>query len=356
MGIVTISPEPGLICLDDDVCIVIIVFGGCAMFKRILIVLICFVVALWANNSRLFSSSNEKGQTKILAHRGVHQTYHRKDLQSKTCTADRIDIPTHDFLENTIPSMEAAFDAGADVVELDVYLTADGRWAVFHDWTVDCRTDDQGKIRDKTMAELKQLDIGYGYTADGGKTFPFRGKGVGMMPELYEVFDAFPDKQFLVNFKSNNRDEGEAIAADIKQNAMWRQSIWAVYGSPLSVAAALENDKQLQGYSKPILFSCLKSYALLGWSGYVPESCRNTKLSIPSNYAPWLWGWPYKFTERMKSVGSDVILLGPYQKGDPGTVGIDSAEMLDSVPLNFDGYVWTNKVQDIAPLLRGDKM
>ena len=31
-------------------------------------------------------------------------------------------------------------------------------------------------MRDKTLAELQALDIGYGYTADGGKTFPFRGR------------------------------------------------------------------------------------------------------------------------------------------------------------------------------------
>ena len=37
--------------------------------------------------------------------------------------------------------MRAAFDSGADVVELDVHLTPDGKFAVFHDWTLDCRTD-----------------------------------------------------------------------------------------------------------------------------------------------------------------------------------------------------------------------
>ena len=45
-----------------------------------------------------------------------------------------------------------------------------------------------GNVSDYTMAELKKLDVGYGYTADEGKTYPFRGKGVGMMPELSEVF------------------------------------------------------------------------------------------------------------------------------------------------------------------------
>jgi glycerophosphoryl diester phosphodiesterase len=43
------------------------------------------------------------------------------------------------------------------------------------------------------MTSLKKLDIGYGYTADGGKTYPFRGKAIGLMPTLTEVLQAFPD-------------------------------------------------------------------------------------------------------------------------------------------------------------------
>ena len=60
----------------------------------------------------------------------------------------------------------------------------DGQLSVFHDYDLSMRTNGAGNISDYTMAELKQLDIGYGYTADGGKTFPFRGKGIGLMPEL----------------------------------------------------------------------------------------------------------------------------------------------------------------------------
>ena len=55
-----------------------------------------------------------------------------------------------------------------------------------------------------TLADLKTLDVGYGYTADGGKTFPFRHKGVGLMPSLDEVIAAFPGKRFLIHIKSND--------------------------------------------------------------------------------------------------------------------------------------------------------
>jgi glycerophosphoryl diester phosphodiesterase len=74
--------------------------------------------------------------------------------------------------------MRAAFNKGADMVEFDVQPTTDGQFAVFHDWTLNCRTNGAGVTRDHTMKELKALDVGYGYTADGGKTYPFRGKGV----------------------------------------------------------------------------------------------------------------------------------------------------------------------------------
>lgn len=120
-------------------------------------------------------------------------------ITNETCTASRIYPPEHPYLENTIPSMEAAFQYGADIVELDVHITADGKFAVFHDWTVDCRTNGHGVTREHTLAELKKLDIGYGYTADGGKTYPFRGKGMGLLPSLHEVLERFPDKPFLIH-------------------------------------------------------------------------------------------------------------------------------------------------------------
>jgi glycerophosphoryl diester phosphodiesterase len=63
------------------------------------------------------------------------------------------------------------------------------------------------------MADLKILDVGYGYTADGGKTFPFRGKGVGLMPSLAEVLQTFPGRRLLINVKSNDPAEGEKLAS-----------------------------------------------------------------------------------------------------------------------------------------------
>jgi len=84
----------------------------------------------------------------------------------------------------------------------------------------------------------------------------------------------------------------------------------------------------------------------------VPEACRNTRLMLPVNIAPFVWGWPNLFLERLREAGTRVILLGPYGAGDPGTAGIDSAEQLAQVPDGFDGYIWTNKIETIGALVR----
>src|ERR1700754_760792 len=132
-----------------------------------------FILATFLINTDLLAPPAES-RPLLIAHRGLGQTFHREGLTAETCTANRIYPPEHPYLENTIDGFAAAFAAGADIVEFDVHPTTDGDFAVFHDWTVDCRTEGHGITREKSLAELKALDIGYGYTADGGKTFPFR--------------------------------------------------------------------------------------------------------------------------------------------------------------------------------------
>ena len=89
---------------------------------------------------------------------------------------------------------------------------------------------------------------------------------------------------------------------------------------------------------------------IIGWSGVVPETCKNTLVAVPMDYAPLLWGWPHKFTQRMGAAGSTVILWGPYD-GTGFSSGIDDLETLSRVPDQFDGIIWTNKIEVVGPLL-----
>lgn len=318
------------------------VLGGFAVFL--------FAIVLY--NASWFEAPHGDGKIRLISHRGVHQTFSKEDVGNDTCTADRIHPPTHDLIENTLPSMEAAFAAGADVVELDVHLTPDKVFAVIHDWTVDCRTEGTGVTEELGIDYLQSLDVGYGYTADGGKTYPLRGKGVGLLPTLDDVLTRFPDKQFLVNFKSRRAEEGEALASLIAAHPDWRNAIWASYGGAEPTEKSIDLIARLRGYTGRSMMKCLIDYELTGWTGIVPQSCRDTIVVVPSNLAWAVWGWPHKFTRRMEDAGSTVIMLGPLSNGDIGSSGIDSADQLNAIPEGFAGYVWTNRIELIGPELR----
>jgi len=62
--------------------------------------------------------------------------------------------------ENTLAAVRAAIEIQADMVEIDVTLTADGHIVVIHDETLDRTTDGSGEVFRVTQAELKELDAG----------------------------------------------------------------------------------------------------------------------------------------------------------------------------------------------------
>lgn len=304
------------------------------------------VLALVVNAS--FWSSYRAPMT-LLAHRGLAQTYTREGLDNETCTATRIHPPEHPYLENTIASMQAAFDAGADIVEFDVHPTTDGAFAVFHDWTVDCRTEGQGVTREHTLAELKALDIGYGYTADGGKTFPFRGKGVGLMPSLDEVLATFPEKRFLINVKSNDPAEGERLAERLLQLPPEQLARLMSYGGDRPMAELVKRIPKMRTTSRKRVVACGTRYLAFGWTGIVPESCRATIVLMPVNMGWVVWGWPNRFFERMNDVDTLVFVTGPYGPGDVGTSGVDHDDDIAALPDGFSGGIWTNRIDRIGP-------
>ena len=156
----------------------------------------------------------------LIAHRGAHQTYHRKDLTNQTCTATRIDDTGHEHLENTIESIEAAFAHHAEIVELDVHptteLNAPDDLIVFHDWTLDCRTnatcsdgcqcneENECLTNQQSVSFLQSLDLGHGYTFDDGKTYPFRDHYWNLMPtfvDILKLLEKYPTKKIMVNVK-----------------------------------------------------------------------------------------------------------------------------------------------------------
>ena len=92
-----------------------------------------------------------------------------------------------DWPEHTLLGYRLAVQsAGAEVIDLDIRVTADGVLVVIHDERVDRTTDGTGFVSEMTLAELKDLDAGFRFTSDGGQTYPYRGQGL-TIPTLEEV-------------------------------------------------------------------------------------------------------------------------------------------------------------------------
>jgi glycerophosphoryl diester phosphodiesterase len=62
--------------------------------------------------------------------------------------------------ENTLPAFESAISRGADGVELDVHLSADGELVVHHFYSLGTTDNGEGLVSEHTLAELKALDSG----------------------------------------------------------------------------------------------------------------------------------------------------------------------------------------------------
>jgi glycerophosphoryl diester phosphodiesterase len=75
--------------------------------------------------------------------------------------------------ENTWAAFQAAYQAGADLIELDVQLTRDGEAIIFHDFTLQPKLGDRHWLRDLTWADLEGLDVGRWFGPDfAGERIP----------------------------------------------------------------------------------------------------------------------------------------------------------------------------------------
>ena len=83
--------------------------------------------------------------------------------------------------ENTLAAFRRAIEAGADAVELDVRLTADGNLAVIHDASVRRTTGARGRVAGITVDDLETLDAGGWF----GKAFA--GERIPLLEEVVEA-------------------------------------------------------------------------------------------------------------------------------------------------------------------------
>jgi len=124
--------------------------------------------------------------------------------------------------ENTLESFRLALAQGADALELDVHVSGDGVPMVIHDPDLRRTTDRAGLVVHQAAAELQAADAGARFTPDGGRTFPWRGRGV-RIPTLEEVLLAFPATPLLIELKTPLAQD--AVHAVLSRHAAYARTL-----------------------------------------------------------------------------------------------------------------------------------
>ena len=155
---------------------VIAVFTGFALLYALTLILRAAMPAAPRHPAVL---SPDDGAVLVIAHRGGKQLWP----------------------ENTLLAFRKATELGVDMLEMDVWATADGVPVVIHDETVERTTDGQGRVGEFTLVQLKRLDAGFRWLPHGESgDYPFRGQGISI-PTLEEVFEAFPAMPMVIEIK-----------------------------------------------------------------------------------------------------------------------------------------------------------
>jgi glycerophosphoryl diester phosphodiesterase len=303
-----------------------------------------------ANTSWL--ASPPVGRPTVIAQRGLHQVYGREGVDDGTCTARHIPPPSHMFIDNTLPSIAAAFDLGAAAAEVDVKLTKDHQFVLFHDNALECRTDGTGWVSGHTLAELKTLDVGFGYTADDGKSFPLRGSGVGLMPSLEEALKANPSSRFLIQIKDSDRGVADIMVAYLEERGLAQWDRVTFFGAARSVSRLKSLRPEARTWSASSSARCLSQYLALGWTGHVPKACDAGVILIPITQSGFVWGWPNRFLARMQTHQTEVILIGRIDGLSGANFSrLDTTQELERMPSGFGGSIWTDRIDIIGPAL-----
>ncbi len=124
-----------------------------------------------------------------------------------------------------------------------------------------------------------------------------------------------------------------------------------VYGGDEPIDVIRRRVPDIKTASRQSLKGCLTGYIGYGWTGLLPDACKQRMMLVPINIAPWLWGWPDRFLNRMQDAGTEVFVLGPY-RGSEFSTGIDDTTQLSQLPQNFSAGIWTNDIEAIGKAMK----
>lgn len=122
---------------------------------------------------------------------------------------------------NTIEAGVNALAVGADILEMDVHLTADNVLVLRHDATIDSTTNGSGRIDEMTLAEIQAYDVGF-HEID----YPDLVAAPGIkVPALRSLFERLPASRFLIELKPLNTAPADELCRLIKEYGLVNQVV-----------------------------------------------------------------------------------------------------------------------------------
>ncbi|PWB71605.1 MAG: hypothetical protein C3F07_13550 [Anaerolineales bacterium] len=153
--------------------------------------------------------------------------------------------------ENTLAAFDLALTQGADGIELDVKLSADGHVVVIHDPTVDRTTGAHGNVKDITLAELRALDAGSFFSEQ------YKGEKI---PTLEEVFETVGKRTFinveLTNYNTPRDHLVETVCMLVKRFGLQKRVLFSSF--------FVSNLSRTRGYLPDVPRGLLALNGLLG--------------------------------------------------------------------------------------------
>ncbi|MBN1533869.1 MAG: glycerophosphodiester phosphodiesterase [Spirochaetes bacterium] len=137
-----------------------------------------------------------------------------------------------EFPENTLESFAAArVMLPGCLLETDVRRTSDGIAVLRHDNLLETTTNGRGPVSSLSFGTVRSLDAGYAITFDGGKTYPFRGRGY-RIATLEAALTMFPDSLFSVDVKDRDRGFAARVIEIIRdREAQGRVIVGSFHGN-----------------------------------------------------------------------------------------------------------------------------
>jgi glycerophosphoryl diester phosphodiesterase len=314
---------------------------------RIALAAVAGVAVLLSLINASWIAAQPSGRLVVVARHGlVQQVIPRKGCEARRLRFDA-DNP---YIENTLSSIYKAARLGADAVEVDVQASADGQAVVFRDADLGCRTDGTGPLRARTLADLKRLDVGAGYTADDGKTFPFRGHAIGGIPTVEEMLREVPRTDIIFRFVSGDAAEADALVAALRRAGATDMSRFGFEGPGAATARVRQALGNVWTFAPHPPGNCVTDYVRIGWTSIVPASCRGATVALTVGDRWKLWGWPYRFLDRLAGAGANVMMFGEEKDGQ--FVGLTDVTQYDKVPRGFRGHLFIEDFNTVGAALR----